>query len=314
MNAKEKIEKIIFDIEELATNDCIKASEISEIVAANLFMGYRELNDVFKFFTDRSLNEYIKERKMMAAYELLIEQDDFNINQCIEISGLDNQSSFGKKFKEVFGVSPYDAFTAKDQSKCLPPLSWNSIFEIHSKKNESMSEEKSEQEFFGVTSAQYKKILEAQEYQALYDFNDSQSLAAFKIAESENAPLKKAFALVDDYLNCCEIILDKKAKGKNLEWLMSAQAKKLKKVYFTVNVSIYEAMDIIDIAKENNYSLTKKHIEYLAVYCQDPYFYFDEFLSYVEKFEELGGADFEEYWEMLSSGFFKVTPIYTSEP
>ena len=50
MNAKEKIEKIIFDIEELATNDCIKASEISEIIAANLFMGYRELNDVFKFF------------------------------------------------------------------------------------------------------------------------------------------------------------------------------------------------------------------------------------------------------------------------
>ena len=134
MNAKEKIEKIIFDIEELATNDCIKASEISEIVAANLFMGYRELNDVFKFFTDRSLNEYIKERKMMAAYELLIEQDDFNINQCIDISGLDNQSSFGKKFKEVFGVSPYDAFTAKDQTRCLPPLSWNSIFEIHSKK------------------------------------------------------------------------------------------------------------------------------------------------------------------------------------
>ena len=58
-------------------------------------------------------------------------------------------------------------------------------------------------------------------------------------------------------------------------------------------------MDIIETAKENNYSLTKKHVEYLSVYCKEPYCYFDEFLCQAEKFEELSGDDFEEYWEMI---------------
>jgi ATP-dependent helicase/nuclease subunit B len=44
-----------------------------------------------------------------------------NVENAIEISGLDNQSSFGKKFKEVFGMTPQEAFAKKDQTKTSLP-------------------------------------------------------------------------------------------------------------------------------------------------------------------------------------------------
>ena len=299
MNVKEKFEKIITTIEDLVLNDLKKASDISEQIATNMFMGYRELNDVFKFFTDRSLNEYIKERKMMAAYTLILTQDEMNIDRAIEISGLDNQSSFGKKFKEVFGITPQEAFIKKDQSKLIPRLSWESIQFVESETNRTPSVDKDSTNYYGVTLEQYNKIIQAKEYQALYDFNEAQSLTAFQISGMENVSLKEAYAFVEDYLHYKECISAKYDENKELKFLLSGSSKKIREIYFSVAESISETMDIIDTAKENNYSLTKKHIEYLSVYCKDPYCYFDEFLCQVEKFEELSGDDFEEYWEMI---------------
>ena len=115
----------------------------------------------------------------------------------------------------------------------------------------------------------------------------------------ENVSLKEAYAFVEDYLHYKECISAKYDENKELEFLLSISSKKIKEIYFSVAESISETMDIIDTAKENNYSLTKKHIGYLSVYCKDPYCYFDEFLCQVEKFEELSGDDFEEYWEMI---------------
>ena len=299
MNVKEKFEKIIIDIENFVQNDSRKASNISEQIAFNMLMGYRELNDVFKFFTNRSLNEYVKERKMMAAYELILTQDEMNVDNAIEISGLDNQSSFGKKFKEVFGMTPQAAFSKKDKTKLLPPLSWESLSSIEGQTNGIHSAEHNMTDCYGVTFEQYNNILQAQEYQALYDFNDAQSLTAFKIHESENVPLKDAYSFVEDYLHYMECINIKYDESKELEFLLSVSSKKIKEIYFSVAESISEAMDIIETAKENGYSLTKKHIYYLSVYCKDPYCYFDEFLQQVERFEELNGNDFEEYWEMI---------------
>lgn len=300
MNVKEKFEKIIFDIEDLVQNDLKKASDISEQIATNMLMDYRELNDVFKFFADRSLNEYIKERKMMAAYMFILTRDEMNIDQAIEISGLDNQSSFGKKFKEVFGITPQEAFAQKDQSKLLSPLSWESIQFIESETNGTPPSDYDSTNYYGVTSEQYNKIIQAKEYQALYDFNDNQSLTAFQIAEMENVSLKEAYAFVEDYLRYQEYISTKYDENKALKFLLSLSSKKIKKIYFSsVAESISEVMNIIETAKENNYSLTKKRIEYLSVYCKDPYSDFDEFLYHVKKFEELNGDDFEEYWEMI---------------
>ena len=304
MNAKEKFEKIVIDIEDIVKEDIVKneikkASDISEQIAKNMLMGYRELNDVFKFFADRSLNEYIKERKMMAAYTLILTQDEMNIDRAIEISGLDNQSSFGKKFKEVFGITPQEAFIKKDQSKLIPQLSWESIQSIESTTKESLTVEQDSISYYGVTLEQYNKIIQAKEYQALYDFNEAQSLTAFQISGMENVSLKEAYAFVEDYLHYKECISAKYDENKELKFLLSGSSKKIREIYFSVAESISETMDIIDTAKENNYSLTKKHIGYLSVYCKDPYCYFDEFLCQVEKFEELSGDDFEEYWEMI---------------
>ena len=97
------------------------------------------------------------------------------------------------------------------------------------------------------------------------------------------------------------ILNDKCVENEELEFLLSPLSKKLKQIYFSVAESISEAIDIIDTAQENDYSLTKKHIVYLSVYCKDPYCDFEEFLQQVERFEELNGNDFEEYWNLIYS-------------
>ena len=299
MNAKEKIEKVILHVEELSRQNFGKASAISERVALNMYMGHRELSDVFKFFTGCSLTEYAKERKMMAAYECILTQNEFNVEDAIALSGLENQSSFGKKFKEVFGVTPQEAFYEKDAKKYVSPLTWDQMASASGHQDDNTSQADDKEVFFGVTKDQYQKIVQAQEYKALYDLTDAQSSVAFKIAEADNVAIKEAFSFVEDYLHYKECINAKYDENKELEFLLSLSSKKLKEIYFSVAESISEAMDIIDTAKENDYSLTKKHIEYLSVYCKDPHCYFDEFLQHVEKFEELNGDDFEGYWEMI---------------
>ena len=299
MNAKEKIEKIITDTEKMARDNFGKADEISIKIATTMFMGCRELKDVFKFFTGRSLNEYVKERKMMAAYDYMLRQEKLNIDKAIEISGLDNQSSFGKKFKEVFDMTPQEAFSQKDKSKYRSPLSWDLILSTSNQQDKTVTDESKDEVFFGISIEQYRKILQAQEYQALYDLNDKQSSIAFKISEEDQIPLRDAYAFVEDYSNYCECISGKCVTDDELEFLMSYDAKKLKEIYFNMTKSVTTTMDIIDTATENKFSLTKKNTYYLWVYCDDPYCDFEEFLKQVKKFEELQGEDFEEYWELI---------------
>ena len=100
MNLKEHFESIIEKIEKKAENPYDqKASNIAENICKEEFINIREFNAIFKFLTDYSIIEYIKERKMMIAYKMLIEAEEFDPQPVIEISGLDNQNSFGKKLK-----------------------------------------------------------------------------------------------------------------------------------------------------------------------------------------------------------------------
>lgn len=100
----------------------LKATEIKMETAQYCGLSLRDLNTVFTYLTDSSLLEYIKGRQIMAAYSVIISMKQFDIEKAIDISGYDNQSSFGKRFKEVFGMSPKSAFRKKDKTKLVGPL------------------------------------------------------------------------------------------------------------------------------------------------------------------------------------------------
>ena len=61
----------------------------------------RDFNAIFSFITGRLPLDYIKHRRMMRAYETLINQDVYNAEEVILIARYDNQNAFGKKFKRT---------------------------------------------------------------------------------------------------------------------------------------------------------------------------------------------------------------------
>ncbi len=131
MNAQEKYDTIINDIEEGASDRYTSADELAKELAAKHALDYRELNAVMKFMTGDTALYYIKKRKLMAAYLYLISASDNKpksaITEAIEISGMDNHSSFCKKFGEVFPITPKEAFMRRDLSLYVVPLTWSMI-------------------------------------------------------------------------------------------------------------------------------------------------------------------------------------------
>lgn len=301
MNLKERFNNILTDIEEKANNPYEgKAQDIVEHICKKYLINFRDFNAIFKFLTDMSPLDYTKERKMMAAYKIIIEETEFNPEPAIEVSGLDNQQSFGKKFKETFNITPTEAFEAKDNTLYTNPLSWDIV---STNSFENVSEQFETEEIkFGIERTQYNKIIEALDYQALYNLNDVQSEVAFQIAESDNLSLKEAFTLVYEYLHYCECVDNNKTADENAKFLLSVRAKRLKHLYFKVTQSVYGAMELIEEAEEYGCKIGFINPEYLYVHYEHHYCELDELLEHIKKFEALGGNDFEEYMEWISLG------------
>ena len=66
--AAEKFERIIHIIEAECQNSFHTKKDICELVSKKVSMSERDLNAVFIFLTDKTLREYIKERKLASAY------------------------------------------------------------------------------------------------------------------------------------------------------------------------------------------------------------------------------------------------------
>lgn len=301
MNLREKFESILTEIENKANDPYeVKAINIAECICQNLYINIRDFNAIFKFLTDMSPLDYIRERKMMAAYKTIIDGKEFDINLAVEISGYDNHSSFGKKFKETFNISPTEAFENKNHALYKAPLSWESISTINYEKTSKAFIPKETR--FGLERAQYNRIIEAADYQVLYNLNDTQSEVAFQIAENNKVSVKEAFMLVEEYLHYCECISNNKSKDENAKFLLTAKAQRLKHLYFKVTQSVYGAMELIEEAEEYGCKIGFIDPEYLYVHYKHHFCELDELMEHIKTFEILGGKDFEEYMEFISLG------------
>lgn len=87
MNAKERFNSMIKEIERDAENGQMTARAIAQKLCDINFLEYRVLSAIFMYLTGFSLLEYIKERKMMSAYKMLISCPLLNIEAAIVVSG-----------------------------------------------------------------------------------------------------------------------------------------------------------------------------------------------------------------------------------
>ena len=135
MTAEEKFDRICSYIEYLIEDPQLSSAEITEKTAKKEFMTSRDLSAVFLFLTGKSVNNYIKERKMMSAYKYILDDDEFDVSIAVEISGLGDQPSFNHKFKHMFHITPKQAFERKNYSLYKKRLSWFTLPDTVTEKN-----------------------------------------------------------------------------------------------------------------------------------------------------------------------------------
>lgn len=139
MNPKEKFDIIINEIERLVQGEedqngditYYGKQEICEIAfhkAQCYISTAREKNALFQFLMNKNVYEYITERKLMTAYECLLEMGmGEGYEKAMEIVGSANQSGFIKQFKSRFLVTPDKAVKEKDYTLLLPRPSWEKV-------------------------------------------------------------------------------------------------------------------------------------------------------------------------------------------
>lgn len=209
MTAKEKTEKMINIVEEEVINGEKEDRDIANLIQEELVLSLRELNIIFPYLTGVSIRNYIRERRMMSAYYTLIRFDSWNeaIEMAIEKSMLYDQSAFSKQFKEMFGLTPKDAFKKKDKSKLKPPMSWDVITGGDSSGITNIVKDITEKKF-GTDKTLVNEIIAAEDYQTFYGLSDELSETAFNISDDGDVSMEESFYIVDQLAQLMKAIDD----------------------------------------------------------------------------------------------------------
>ena len=201
----------------------------------------RELNAIFQFFTGEGLIPYIKSRKLDYAYSLLMQQESFDLMELLDISGFDNQNSFGKAFKKAFGLPPMKTFQNKEELPRQMPFYWNNLSDHnHSVKNKKYKTEDHTMKMdmdsvFGIKTDAFEKIVKLQNLCALYGCDLIQGEAAFNLAEKHNLDLDRAF----EYTSNFHYLSQEDITDEDLDFLFGGDEENIPKTVDEFNAKSY---------------------------------------------------------------------------
>ena len=194
MNAAERFNMTTDSIEKLALTGQASASEIGFLVAKSNGISWRDLSVVFNYLADMTLNSYIVERKLAAAYRFLVTSSEKGKSSAVEIAGYSDQPTFTKAFKRMFGMTPGEAQKRQDLSLISSPLTWDQLSTCRTSET-SLAEvaENMEEKVFGVSESSFEKIVKALELEAFYGFSKMFSKYAFDLSEHSGHTLNECF-------------------------------------------------------------------------------------------------------------------------
>lgn len=315
MKAKERFEKIIQMIEAEACNPYIDPQELADKVAMQNGVAFRDLNTIFNFLTDIHIRDYIKERKMMAAYSYLIRWNKMRINDAVAISGKATASSFNRAFKNAFGITPSEAFRDKDESRIVPPLCWDDISceTGYPLTAEEEVEQMKSKNVFGIPKEQYDRALEAMELAEFYGFEQQKSDVAFDLASALEQPLKATFRFVSELLEFGEDMDEETGLSHDEEnFLADAHDTLLQFLFFKCNLPVCAAYETIARLGLRPEEIMAKDPVALYIYANTPdvrFSFLENALSYYHSRadEEYDDDNLESYIDMICSDIPKET-------
>lgn len=211
MNPIERYDNIINNIEDMIEEDPYKdIHKITSELMKNIGITTRDIAVVIKFFTDMSLAEYVRKRKMNYSYKKLQEQPEYDLDSVIDYTGYSDHPAYSKAFKKEYGISPKKAY---DEGKNLekPPLTIETLQNNNIEVKPRIYAKKSN--IFGVDKETYDRILLAEDLKELYGFNKAQANIAFHYAEEGELPLDFAFEDTSEAFAACDEILGIETKN-----------------------------------------------------------------------------------------------------
>ncbi len=200
MEAKQKFETIVQEIENLIREDAyIEDKEVSKMAFefVNEVIDERSRNNIFKFLMDKTVIQYISERRMMISYQKLLSDEDIHktYQEAIDISGTGTAQAFSTKFKKMFGVSPKEAFEINDGLKYKARPSWDSLAE-------NGVEMKMDNREIIVAAIDKSKDIQnyVRDLKEFYGFNDEEAHFASNLWLDGKSSLRECFQFVADYI------------------------------------------------------------------------------------------------------------------
>lgn len=78
-----------------------------KVVAEKFSYSEFHFHRLFKYITNMSITDYIRDRRLIAAADKLLKETDTILDICLS-SGFENQQTFDRVFKQKYGLSPKD--------------------------------------------------------------------------------------------------------------------------------------------------------------------------------------------------------------
>lgn len=205
MNVKDKFNNMMLFIEDEVNKKYPRRTKyIADRVQSQEFYSPREINAIFKYLTEKTLLEYIRERKLMAAYSELINSENWEdgLQDAITRSDSNDQSTLIKRFRESFDMTPKEAYEQKDATLIKPVSTWDYISSAEIESEVEKTKQESTPLKFGLSPIAYKKATEAAEWQSFYSMSDEESEIAFSIADKLNIKMRLAFDFIFECGSC----------------------------------------------------------------------------------------------------------------
>lgn len=262
----------------------------------------RDIATVIKFFTDMSLAEYVKKRKMDYSYKKMQEQKVYDLDSVIDFTGYADHSSYSKAFKKEYGISPKKAY---DEQKNLrkPPLTMEALYDNEVEVTPECTIKKGN--VFGVDQNTYQNIIKAEDLKELYGFNSRQANIAFDcFKEYEELGIEFAFEKVAEYISIIEEIMEIDTKNLSEQKIRSLLSK-WEDIYdsFPGTIPMNQIVSLCHRLCQNNVrfeDIDDNFGEYylLNVLVEE---YLEGYEVYLEHKKELVPNYVDEYFEELES-------------